>query len=300
MSPEEVQTIYSPASMGRCAINPNSGFGHYPELMPEPKASRKVLIIGGGAAGLQAAITATKRGHRVTLMEKTDKLGGIINFTDIDSDKVDLRNFKNLLIKEASECGAKILMNTEASKEAIMAAKPDIILAAVGSKPLVPPIEGIDKAINALDVYNEIDEIGRKAIIVGGGLVGCEVGLYLASEGHEVTIVEMQKMMAYETFGYYRNALLDEMDKRGIHQILDTKCLAFTEAGIKALENGKERTLSADTYIFSMGMKANSDIVEKIKSFAGDIPVRAIGDCVAAGKVGDAVRAGYMAAMEII
>ncbi|WP_238917142.1 FAD-dependent oxidoreductase [Clostridium sp. YIM B02555] len=94
---EEAFKIYSPASMGRCAINPNSGFGHYPDRMPVPKESKNVLIIGGGVGGLQAALTAKERGHKVTLIEKTNKLGGIINFTDKDEDKVDLRNFKNLL-----------------------------------------------------------------------------------------------------------------------------------------------------------------------------------------------------------
>lgn len=300
LSQEEVAKIYSPASMGRCAINPNSGFGHYPDRMPVPEASRHVLIIGGGVGGLQAAITATQRGHSVTLLEKTDRLGGIINFTDTDEDKIDLRSFKNLLIREANESGACIRLNTECTPEMIQSINPDAVIIAVGSHPFVPPMKGIENAVNALEVYSKMDEIGQSVVIVGGGLVGCEVGLHLASHGHNVTVVEMQNMMAFETFGYYRNALLDEMDKRHIRQLLGAKCLEFKQDGVLVSKDNQELFLPADTCIFSMGMKPNSDTVDALKNACAQRPVHVIGDCSMAGKLGDAVRAGYMAAMEIL
>lgn len=300
LSQEEVAKIYSPASMGRCAINPNSGFGYYPERMPTPKSSERVLIIGGGVGGLQAAITCVQRGHMVTLIEKGNVLGGTINFTDRDQDKVDLRNFKNLLIREAQESGADIRMKTVASKELIAEINPDIIIAAVGAHPLVPKITGIENAINALDAYTNIEKIGKNVVIVGGGLVGCEVGLHLANGGHSVTVVEMQEMMAFETFGYYRNALLDEMDKRGIRQMLGTRCLEFADGGIRAEKDSKEIFIPAETCIFSMGMQPNADMLEHIKAMAKDIPVYTVGDCEEVGKLGDAVRAGYMAAMNVV
>ncbi|MDU6038656.1 MAG: FAD-dependent oxidoreductase [Clostridium butyricum] len=300
MSPEEVAKIYSPASMGRCAINPDTGFNQYIDGLPNQKESKKILIIGGGVAGLQATITACERGHEVILGEKEAVLGGIINFTDYDDDKVDLRNFKNLLIREAIESGAKILMNTEVDKVLIEKIKPDVIIAAVGSHPLVPRIKGIEKAINALNVYTNMKSIGKKVVMVGGGLVGCEVGLHLASHGYDVTVIEMQKMMAMELFGYYRNALLDEMDHRNMRQMLNTKCLEFTDEGVKVEQEGEKIFIPADSYIFSMGMKANTDVVEMIKEAAKDIPVYTIGDCSKVGKVGDGVRAGFLTALSII
>lgn len=300
LSPEEVAKIYSPASMGQCSINPNSGFNHYPDRMPVPEKSKHVLIIGGGVGGLQAAITAVERGHKVTLVEKTNVLGGLINFTDQDEDKVDLRNFKNLLIREARESGAEILMNTEADKSLIEKVQPDEIIIAVGSHPAKPPIPGIHSAMDALSVYHNMDKVGKNVVLVGGGLIGCEVGLHLASHGHTVTVVEMLHMMAFETFGYYRNALLDEMDKRHVNQILQAKCLEFTPNGVKILKDGKEMLVEADTCIYSMGMKANDDVVESLKAAAGSIPVQVVGDCDHVGKVGDAIRAGYMAAMKIV
>lgn len=301
MPKEEVAKIYSPASMGRCAINPNSGFGYYPDRMPVPKESKNVLVIGGGVGGLQAALTAKERGHQVTLVEKTNKLGGIINFTDTDEDKVDLRNFKNLLIGEVeNDKDIKVIMSTEADASLIDKMNPDSVIIAVGSHPLVPRVLGIDTAMNALEAYNSIDKVGKNVVLVGGGLVGCEVGLYLASGGRNVTVIEMNTMMAYETFGYYRNALLDEMDKRSIKQVLGAKCLEFKKDGVLVSKDGQESFIEADSVIYSMGMKSNAETSEKLKEACKNREVHVIGDCLKPGKVGDSVRSGYMAAMSII
>lgn len=298
---EEVAKIYSPASMGRYAINPNSGFRHYPDLMPVPGESKKVLVIGGGVGGLQAALTAKERGHQVTLVERSNKLGGIINFTDIDEDKVDLRNFKNLLIREVeNDNDIKVIMNTVADTSLIDHMNPDAVIIAVGSHPLVPQIPGIDTAMNAIEVYTSIDKVEKNVVLVGGGLVGCEVGLYLASEGRNVTVVEMNAMMAYETFGYYRNALLDEMDKRLIKQVLGAKCLEFKKDGVVISKDGQESFIEADSVIFSLGMKSNTEVAEKLKEACKEKEVHVIGDCSKPGKMGDSVRSGYMAAMSII
>jgi NADPH-dependent 2,4-dienoyl-CoA reductase/sulfur reductase-like enzyme len=288
--------------MGKCAINPDSGFGFYPELYPMPKAGKRVLVIGGGVGGMQAAITAVQRGHTVTLIEKQALLGGTINFTDLDEDKIDLRNFKNLLIREVKESGAKILLNTGLSKDIIDSEKPDVILAAVGAYPIVPKIPGIETAIGALDVYTHLEKIGKNVVMLGGGLVGAEVGLFLANENRHVTVVEMQAMMAYETLGYYRNALLTEMDKRNIEQRLNTKCLAIEKNGVRVAEldkDGKESFIPADTCVFSFGMKPNEKSLDEIRAIAGSIPVIALGDCQQVGKLGDAVRAGHIAALQI-
>jgi len=298
---EEVARIYSPASMGQCAINPNSGFGHYEERYPLPAAQRRILVVGGGVGGLQAAITASERGHQVTLVEKSDKLGGTINFTDVDEDKADLRNFKNLLIRETERNSAiEFMLNTNADGELIERLNPDAVIIGIGAEAVVPPIKGIEHAVLALDSYYRLDQIGRNVVIVGGGLVGCETGLYLAHHGRNVAVVEMNAMMAFETFGYYRNALLDEMDKRNITQHLDTKCLEIKPEGVVVEKAGQEVFIAADTVVFSMGMKARTDLTEELRGACKDRPVFVIGDCKAAGKVGDAVRDGYLAALQII
>ena len=302
IGPEKANKIYNPASMGRCSINPETGFDFYPETLPAPKASRKVLIVGGGVGGCQAAATAVQRGHQVILVEKSDRLGGVLNFTDHDEDKEDLRNAKNVIIGDAVRSGADIRLDTECTEELIHEIKPDAVILAVGAHPVVPKIPGIEKAMNAVDAYTHMDELGHEVVIVGGGLVGCEVGLHLARHGHSVTVAEMLPMMANETFGYYRNALLNEMDKRNMKQVLNAKCIAFTDGGVLIEKDGKQETLRADSCCFSMGMHSNDETVQKLKKAAEDagIPVWVIGDAHHSGKVVDAVHGGYLAAMEIV
>lgn len=300
LGPEEAMKIYTPFAMGKCAINPNSGFGWYPETMPAPEASRKVLIVGGGVGGLQAAITCAQRGHKAVLVEKTDRLGGTMNFTDVDEDKVDIRNFKNLLIREATDCGTDIRLNTELSEALIAEVKPDVIVIAVGGKLVPAPIEGVEHARDVMAAYYDLDSIGKKVVMVGSGLTACEVALHLANNGRDVTVLCRRDMMAYETFGYYRNALLDAMDARGIHQMLKTKTLSIAKNGVTVEKDGEQFVVEADTVIYSTGIRPNTELVESLRAMTGDIPVKVIGDALASGKMGDAVRGGYMAAMEIV
>ncbi len=300
LGPEEAMKIYTPFAMGKCAINPNSGFGWYPETMPQPEASRKVLIGGGGVGGMQAAITCAQRGHKAVLLEKADRLGGTMNFTDVDEDKVDIRNFKNLLIREVAECGTDIRLNTELTPALVEEIKPDVIIVAVGGHLVPAPIEGVENACDVMAAYNDLDSIGKKVVMVGSGLTACEVALHLASNGRDVTVLCRRDMMAYETFGYYRNALLDAMDKRGIHQMLKTKTVSIAKDGVTVERDGQTFVVPADTVMYCTGIRPNTELVESLKAMAGEIPVKVIGDALASGKMGDAVRGGYMAAMEIV
>ena len=300
LGPEEAMKIYTPFAMGKCAINPNSGFGWYPETMPQPEASRKVLIVGGGVGGMQAAITCAQRGHKAVLLEKTDRLGGTMNFTDVDEDKVDIRNFKNLLIRETEACGTDIRLGTELTPALVEEIKPDVIIVAVGGHLVPAPIEGAENACDVMAAYYDLDNIGKKVVMVGSGLTACEVALHLANNGRDVTVLCRRDMMAYETFGYYRNALLDAMDARGIHQMLKTKTLSIAKDGVTVERDGETFVVPADTVMYSTGIRPNTELVEAIKAMAGEIEVKVIGDALATGKMGDAVRGGYMAAMEIV
>jgi 2,4-dienoyl-CoA reductase-like NADH-dependent reductase (Old Yellow Enzyme family)/thioredoxin reductase len=285
--------------VGSCSINPKANLPVAVDHMPKPASSRNVLIVGGGAAGMQAAITAADRGHKVTLVEKSSKLGGILNFTDVDVDKNDLRNFKNLLIFEVNMREVDVKLNTEINSDFIREIKPDTVILALGSSPLKPSIHGIDGALHALNVYDQVNNIGKRVVMVGGGLEGCETGLHLAKTGHAVTVIEMLKRLANDSFGMYREALILEMDKYKITGRVKTRCLKITPRGVMVEnEDGKEEFIEADTVVYALGMKANS--TAELRGAAGGIPVYEIGDCVRAGKVGEAVKEGFMAAMEIV
>jgi 2,4-dienoyl-CoA reductase-like NADH-dependent reductase (Old Yellow Enzyme family)/thioredoxin reductase len=281
------------ATVGYCAINPASSRKEFEKAA----VSRKVLIVGGGVAGMQAAITASERGHKVVLAEKTERLGGILNFTDVDVDKPDLREFKNLMVRETLDHEIEIMLNTEANAELIGRLAPDDIIIAAGSYPTKPAIPGIDTVHQAIDIYNGY-ETGKKVIMIGGGLVGCEAALHLAKTGHEVVVVEMLDRLAKESYGMYREALMLEVEKAGIQSYCDTCCLQINPTSVRVADkDGKEFLLEADSVIYALGMKSND--TSGLKGIAGSIPVYEIGDCVVPAKVDSATKSAYFTAIEI-
>lgn len=288
----------SPAMMGRCAINPEADFALYPERLPVPEASRKVLVIGGGVGGMQAAITATKRGHQVLLCEKVDRLGGTINFTEFDEDKQDLWNFRNTLIAELDDRKIPVRLNTEVDEAFIRKYRPDAVILAIGADPFMPDLPGAETAVSSLDVYYHPEQLGEKIVIIGGNLTGCEVGLHLARHGKEVTVLSRNALIAKEAFCSPRTALKDELAARNVVTIVGAACTRIVKDGVYYSKDGQEKMIPADTAVLALGMKSRDTAA--LQAACGDIPVFVIGDCEHAGKVGKAVKDAYNAAMAIL
>ena len=269
--------------------------------MPKPQGSRKVLIAGGGCGGMQAAITAVERGHKVILCEKDSELGGLINFTDHTDHKIDIRNFKELLIREVKKAGVDIRLNTEVTPELIKEIAPDAAIIAVGSDDLILPIDGIENAVTAMEVYkNDFKNLGKSTIVLGGGLVGCEAAADYIDHGVETTIVEMKGALMPETTGLYRTAVHDFIDHNGGRYEVNAKVVKVGKDFVAAEQNGKEITLRADSVVNAMGRRAHSAKELKDAFEKADIKYWEIGDCVRARQIGDAVREGWTAAYEII
>jgi NADPH-dependent 2,4-dienoyl-CoA reductase/sulfur reductase-like enzyme len=294
------------SALGSCTINPYNvcSFSHHtvlPEQMPRPKASRRVLIVGGGPGGMQAAIDAADRGHRVILADAAGRLGGILRLTDDDFFKQDLLRFKDLLVRHVGRRDIDVRLNTVVTPQMVQAINPDALILAVGAKPLLPTIPGIEHAVPALDVYfNPAVRIGDHVVMIGGGLVGCEVGLELAHRGKSVTVIEMMQRLAANAIGIHRTALLDEMDRYGMRSRINARCSEIRKDGVLIDEDGKETFIDADTVIIALGMIPKKEDARELRAAARQIPVFEIGDCVKAGKVGEAVQQGYMAAMSIV
>lgn len=293
--------------LGSCTINPYSvnSFSHHkvlPEDMPRPEGSRRLLVVGGGPGGMQAAIDAHDRGHKVILMDEADRLGGTLRLTDHDVYKKDLFHFKELLVREVGKRAISVRLNTRVTPEVVQEMAPDALVLALGADAAVPPIPGVERALKAFDTYFLPDErIGRRVVMVGGGLVGCEVGLELAHKGHEVVVVEMKERLVAEFIGIHRTALLDRMDEVGIRNLVRTTCREIREDGVAVVDaEGRETFLPADTVVIGLGYTARSGSARLLREAAGKAQVFEVGDCVRPGKVGEAVQDGYTAAMSIV
>ena len=285
--------------VGHCTINPLAHLPFDPDTLAPASKQETVLIVGGGTAGMQAAITACDRGQKVILAESAGYLGGLLRFTDVDTDKPDLMNFKNLLVREVERRDIDVRLNTTVTADNIGSFGADCVIFATGSLPSCPPVPGIEHAHKAMDLYDGKVKPGHKIVMVGGGLVGCEAGLFLQKTGHQVTVVEMLDRLANESFGMYREALIWEMEKCGMGMMPKTRCLEITPNSVKVENADGVQTLEADTVLFALGMKSVDITALKEAAEAKGLKTWVIGDAIQPGKVDQATRSGYLAGIEV-
>lgn len=284
-----------PSTQLQCTMNPRTGLESWiPEHLPKTESPKKIVAIGGGPGGLAAAIFGREAGHEVIVFEKGNKLGGNLLFTDLDEHKFDLKRGKDFLVDRALKSGAEIRTNCEATPENVMAEKPDVIIAATGSEPLILPLPGMDRTIEPLDVYHMTDEeLGDTVLFIGGGLVGCETAYSAACRGKKVIIVEMLDRLASEdTMNANNMKLFKKLDEYGAEIYLNTRCLGAEEGGITVMTaDGDERFIAADTIVSSAGRRPKSS---EAYAFEDCAPMLVpVGDCVKIGKILQAIRSVY-------
>ena len=285
-----------------CAANPQTGREERWQSAPLPKTSRKVLVVGGGPGGMKAAITAAERGHDVTLVEKSDRLGGLLKTADHDPLKADVRAFKNYLVNKTLNT-VKVRLDTEVTPELVEKLAPDVVIAAVGASPVRPRIPGIDRetVMAAPDVFDHVAEVGDKVVVIGGALVGCEVGLYLAELGKNVTIVEMTDVIGEPEKNWRHTVpLVMRMDATPtLAYRTGLKCAEITPAGVRVVDKtGKDGLIEADTVVLAAGMRSNSETVELLRDCATDF--YPVGDCVKPQRILEAMQTAYFAALDIL
>jgi 2,4-dienoyl-CoA reductase-like NADH-dependent reductase (Old Yellow Enzyme family)/thioredoxin reductase len=293
-----------------CAVNPVVPGKYFNELTyPVPKTShpRKVLVIGGGIAGLKTAETAANRGHRVILAEKENYLGGLLRFSDTDAYKFDIRAYKNNMIKRVEQAeNVEIRLNTKVTPEYVEAENPYAVVIAVGARNVRPDLPGVngDNVLDIMDVYDHPEKVGERVVMVGGGLNGCEVGMHLGKIGRKVTIVcRRERLIPHEKFMPFFNPIPSFMEKYASYEepadvLLNTDVTGIYYGGVKCRDkDGKEFQIECDTVVLTSTLKENKDYAY---TFAGTAPyVRITGDCREPGKLKRVVSSSYYAAMDI-
>ena len=258
-------------------------------------AGKKIAVIGGGPAGMSAAIAAAERGHEVVLFEKTDKLGGLLNISETDPHKLDMRNFRNYLITMTRKLPIDVRLNCEATPERIKALDPDEIICALGSYPRGLKLPGADLPHVKNIVEAHSIPLGDHVVIIGGGPSGCELALSLADEGKEVTILEMMDKLAAAGNLLYRGALSEQLKKRPqIHVGLGVRTQEITETAVRYLDrDGQECTAQADNVVLCVGLTPRFEEAAAFTELMYD--VRVVGDCAAPRRINEAVHEGYFA-----
>lgn len=285
----------------RCSVNPAWGREYENTRKEEPVPyAKKVLVAGGGPGGMEAAITAARRGHHVILCEKEDHLAGSLDYAKQISFKQDIVQFlKSMVINVQRTPNLELRLNTKVTDELIEAEKPDTLIIACGAEPVIPPIPGLDRPMvhHVTDIYKKHISVGKKVVVIGGGLAGCEEGLELAWKGHEVSVVEMKDGLAKDAPYIHWRHLLEKMEGV-VTSYCSAKVLSVEDQGVKITDKeGREQLLEADTVLIAAGMKGTLPQYEKWNDLAEEVIF--VGDCRKASKILEAMRTGYCAGLTI-
>ena len=280
-----------------CGVNPT--IGREDDLrIGKADVKKKVVVVGGGPAGLEAARVSAMLGHDVTLYEKR-KLGGYLHEASVPDFKSDIRPLMQSMIKAVEKLGVKVIAE-EATAAKVKASGCDAAILAVGAEPIQLKVPGADKSlvVNALDFLADKVKTGKNVVVIGGGLIGSETAIDLAEQGFNVTVVEMLDSIMSDVAVTDKLAYFDKIAKTDMKILTGSRVVEITDAGvIVADKNNNLSALACDTVLVAVGLAPKSSIYDELKNV--DFAVYPIGDYVKAGKIFDAIHTGYKTALRI-
>lgn len=276
-----------------CLTNPCLGKESTPiEKTENPK---KAMVIGGGVGGLCAAFLAQEKGHQVDLYEAKEILGGNMRLAAYPPGKGDITNMVRNYIHRCEKAGVKIHMNTEVDLDFIKAENPDSVIVATGSKTLILPIEGIENEaiIHGSDLLEGKRGAGKKVLVVGGGMVGCETAAFLGEQEHDVTVIEFRDTVGADVIHEHRVYLMKDFKEYGIKEITGAKVCKFFEDGVEyeTADGVRHETRGYDSVVLSMGFRNYDPMSEQIKEIVPETYV--IGDAIRARRALDATKEAF-------
>ena len=283
-----------------CVLNAENGYENSRSIQPAAQ-KKKVAVLGGGPAGLEAARVAALRGHDVTLFEKTTSLGGQLNIACVPPRKEEMRRAAQDLIRAVCNAGVHLCMGQTRTAEQLKDAGFEAVINAVGAHSAAPRIPGID-SVNVADAWKVLageQQVYGTVAVIGGGMVGCETAEYLAARGCKVSVIEMMDKIAAGESTTILPTLLENYKTYGVEQYPSHKVKEFRmDAVVCENKDGAEVTIPCDYIVLAMGARSNAFDAAALE--AANIPVYAIGD--AAGKAADisnAIRTGYDTACQL-
>ncbi len=283
-----------------CVLNAENGYENSRSIQPAAQ-KKKVAVLGGGPAGLEAARVAALRGHDVTLFEKTTSLGGQLNIACVPPRKEEMRRAAQDLIRAVCNAGVHLCMGQTRTAEQLQEAGFEAVINAVGAHSAAPRIPGID-GVNVADAWKVLageQQVYGTVAVIGGGMVGCETAEYLAARGCKVSVIEMMDKIAAGESTTILPTLLENYKTYGVEQYPSHKVKEFRmDAVVCENKDGAEVTIPCDYIVLAMGARSNQFDAAALE--AANIPVYAIGD--AAGKAADisnAIRTGYDTACQL-
>ena len=284
-----------------CTMNPNVGFENEFDEKEKAAISKKVLVIGGGPAGMQAAITAARRGHSVTLLEKEKGFGGQLNIACVPPNTYPIQYATEYLIKEMGRQNVDYQTGIDVTIDKVNELKPDHIIFAAGSVPATPPIKGVENTIQSWNLLDKSVEMptDKNIAMIGGGIVACETALMLAKEGHNnLTIIEMLPAIANGLESTHLGDLMKEFAEYGVKSITNAKVASIEPDKVTYEVDGKLETFTCDCSVLATGQRSyGTELAHQIRE--NGYTMQIVGDAVRPRKIMDAIREGNFAAYSI-
>ena len=284
-----------------CAVNASLGNENKYSLNKAEK-SKKVVVIGGGPAGMEAARVAALRGHMVTLFEKEDTLGGQLIPAGIAPYKQPINVFSKYLSLQVKKSGVTLKLHQQATAESIEQVSPDEVIIATGASPLIPEIPGItsDHVVTAIDVLMGRKTVGDRIVILGGELVACDTAEFLADKGKKVIMLKRSPRMAMKVSPAERQVLLYRLGSKGVVMLTGVKYEKITNEGLVITDkHGKTLAIKADNIILATGAKPNLSLAQELKSRGIIKSLHMIGDCAEPARIAEAIQSAARIAREI-